>query len=354
MIPGLTDDAARECLTRVPYNAFPTLFSVCKVWRQELRDPTFHRFRKSTGIAQPVVVLVQPYCTYYNSPGLMVYRFVIFEPATGVWSSLPPCPNLTHGLPHLCRLAAVGTELVVVGGWKIDTCLTTDEVHVYDFVSGEWRRGSPLPWPLRSSFACAATHDSDKGCRTVYVAGGHDGSANPLRSALAYDVGGDSWKPLPDMARKPFNCRGVILRGKFVVLHRHCAEAFDPAAGSWGPVEELVPPGEQYPTICVAGVDGSIYRCVGREVMVQLDGGVWATVAKLPSEMRVAMNAVAWEGKLMVMGIGMRNGALVAKILDIKATTTMTTPASASASWRNVEVPPEYQWHVEVACCLVI
>ncbi|CAL9122739.1 unnamed protein product [Musa acuminata var. zebrina] len=269
MIPGLTDDAARECLTRVPYNAFPTLFSVCKLWRQELRDPTFHRFRKSTGIAQPVVVLVQPYCTYYNCPGLMVYRFVIFEPAT---------------------------------------------------------------------------------------AGGHDGSANPLRSALAYDVGGDSWKPLPDMARKPFNCRGVILRGKFVVLHRHCAEAFDPAAGSWGPVEELVPPGEQYPTTCVAGVDGSIYRCVGREVMVQLDGGVWATVAKLPSEMRVAMNAVAWEGKLMVMGIGMRNGTLVAKILDIKANTTMTTPASASASasWRNVEVPPEYQWHVEVACCLVI
>ncbi|THU52725.1 hypothetical protein C4D60_Mb10t06930 [Musa balbisiana] len=252
MIPGLTDDVARECLTRVPYNVFPALFSVCKLWRQELRDPTFHRFRKSTGIAQPVVVLVQPYSTYYNS---LLHRF---------------------------------------------------------------RKST----------------------------GGHDGSANPLRSTLAYDVAGDSWKPLPDMARKPFDCRGVILRGKFV--------AFDPAAGSWGPVEEFVPPGEELPTICIAGVDGNNYRCVGREVMVQLDGGVWATVAKLPSEMRVAMNAVAWEGKLMVMGLGMRNGALVAKSLDIKATTTMTTPASASASWRNVDVPPEYQWHVQVACCLVI
>ncbi|CAL9101407.1 unnamed protein product [Musa textilis] len=352
MIPGLTDDAARECLARVPYNAFTALFSVCKLWRQELRDPTFHRFRKSTGIAQPVVVLVQPYATYYTCAGLMLYRLVMFEPATGVWSSLPPCPNLIYGLPHSCRLATVGTKLFVVGGWKIDTCLTTDEVHVYDFVSGEWRRGSPLPSPLRSSFACAVTHDSEKGCGTMYVAGGHDASANSLRSALAYDVAGDSWKPLPDMARKSFDCRGVILRGKFLVLHGNLAEAFDAAAGSWGPVEEFVPLGEELPTMCIAGWDGSIYRCAGGEVMVQLDGGVWATVAELPGEMRVPLHAVAWEGKLMVMGLGMRNSAFVASILDIKATTTMTTPASAS--WRNVEVPPEYQWDVEVTCCLVI
>ncbi|RWW08103.1 hypothetical protein GW17_00028481 [Ensete ventricosum] len=341
MIPGLTDDVERECLARVPYNAFPTLFSVCKRWRQVLRDPTFHRFRKSTGIAQPVVVLVQPFFTYSTWPEHTVYRLVIFEPVTGVWSSLPPCPNFIYGLPHLCRLAAVGTELVVVGGRRIDTCLRSNGVHVYDFVSGEWRHGSSLPSPLRLAFACAATHDSDKGCRTVYVAGGHDASRRALRSALAYDVAGDSWKPLPDMVSEPFNCRGVILRGKFLVLDRHCAEAFDAATGSWGPVEEFVPQGEEFPAMCIAGWDGSIYRCAGREVMVQLDGGVWASVAELPGEMRVALHAVAWEGKLVVMGLGTRKGALVANILDIKAITTMTTPASAA--WTNVEVPPEYQ-----------
>ncbi|KAJ8479902.1 hypothetical protein OPV22_023629 [Ensete ventricosum] len=337
LIPGLTDDVARECLARDPFHAFPTLFSVCKLWQQELRDQTFHRFRKSTGIAQPVVVVVQtvPDIAESAKPRPVVYRLVIFEPATGVWSSLPPSPDLPFGLPLFCRLAAVGTELVVVGGWEPRNWATIDKVNVYDFLTGEWRRGSPLPHPLRSSFAGAAMHDSDKDCRAVYVAGGHDESKNALRSALAYDVASDPWKPLPDMARERDECSAVILRGKFLVLGEYpteaqgmfsrSAEAFDATAGSWGRVEEAA-------------------------LEEALEGGVWAPVAKLPSEMRLALNVVTWEGKLMVMGLG-RSG-LLANILDIKATTTMTTPASAS--WRKVEVPPEYRGRFLGACCLVI
>ncbi|CAD5186271.1 unnamed protein product [Musa acuminata subsp. malaccensis] len=353
LIPGLTDDVARECLARVPFNAFPTLFSVCKLWRQELRDPRFHRLRKSTGNVQPVVVLVQSVSDFsrYTRPRPLPYRLVIFEPATGVWSSLPPCPGLPHGLPISCRLAATGTELVIIGGWKPPERATTDEVHVYDFVSGQWRRGSPVPSPLRSYFACAATHDFDEGCRTVYIAGGDDERKNALRSALAYDVAGDSWKPLPDMARERIGCHGVTLRGKFLVLSWLGAEAFDAAAGSWGPVEEAA--GEEYYNCntYVATEDGRMYRCLGREVMVQLEGGVWAKVAELPGEMRRARYTVAWEGKLMVMGLGHDFGFL-ASILDMKATTTRTT--MAAATWKKVEVAPGYRGFVLGACCLVI
>ena len=38
--------------------------------------------------------------------------------------------------------------------------------------------------------------------RVVYVAGGHDGEKNALKSALVYDVAKDEWAPLPDMARE--------------------------------------------------------------------------------------------------------------------------------------------------------
>ncbi|CAL9101417.1 unnamed protein product [Musa textilis] len=353
LIPGLTDDVARECLARVPFNNLRTLLSVCKLWRQELRDPTFHRFRKSIGIAQPVVVLVQP-VPYFARPtmsGPVVHRLVVFETATGVWSSLAPCPCLPHGFPLFCRLAAVGTELIVVGGWKPPTWDTTDEVHVYDFLSGEWRRGSPLPSPLRSYFACAAMHDSDKGCRAVYIAGGHDESKIGLRSALAYDLAGDSWKPLPDMAREHSECHGVILCGKFLVLGRYSAETFDTAAGSWGPVEEAPEEEGEYPALHVAREDGRIYRCLGREVMEQLEGGVWAKVADLPGEMRKARYAVAWDGKLMVMGFG-HDCVVSANILDMKATTTRAT--TAAATWKKIEVPREYRGSVLGACCLFI
>ncbi|CAL9199949.1 F-box/kelch-repeat protein At1g15670-like [Musa acuminata AAA Group] len=354
LIPGLTDDVARECLARVPFINLRTLLLVCKLWRQELRNPTFHRFRKSIGIAQPVVVLVQPvpYSAQPTLPGPVVYRLVIFETTTGVWRSLPPCPFLPHGLPLFCWLAAVGTELVVVGGWKPPTWATTDEVHVYDFLSGEWRCGSPLPSPLRSYFACAAMHDSDKGCREVYIAGGRDERKNALRSALAYDLASGSWKPLPDMARERYECRGVILRGKFLVLGRYSAETFDMAAGSWGPMEgAAVEEEEEYPALYVTGEDGRLYRCAGREVMVQLEGSVWAKVAELPSGMRQALYAVPWEGKLMVIGFGHDYG-FSANILGMKATTTRTT--MAAATWKKIEVPPEYRRSVLGACCLFI
>ncbi|RWW37282.1 hypothetical protein BHE74_00057632 [Ensete ventricosum] len=350
LIPGLTNDVARECLARVPFHAFPTLFSVCKLWQQELRDPRFHRFRKSTGNAQAVAVLVQavPRFTHSTRPQPLCYRPVIFELATGVWSSLPPCHSLPHGLPLICRLATVGTELVVVGGWKPPKWATTDEVHVYDFVSGRWRRGSPLPSPLRSYFACAATDDSDEGRRTVYIAGGHDDRKNGLRSALAYDVAGDSWKPLPDMACERIDCHGVTLRGKFLVLGLHCAEAFDAAAGSWGPVEKAAGEEYYYSKTYVAREDGRMYRCLGREVTLQLEGGVWAKVAELSDDMRRPRYAVACEGKLMVMGFG-HDYDYAVNILDMKATTTM-----AAAAWKKVEVPPEYRGSVRGACCLVI
>ncbi|CAD6256381.1 unnamed protein product [Miscanthus lutarioriparius] len=116
---------------------------------------------------------------------------VLLEPVEGRWA---PLPWPSESLPLFCQVVIVDgagghgrKRLMVVGGWHPETWAQTDTVFVYDFLTCAWRRGTPMPGPCRSFFACAAVGGA------VYVAGGHDDEKNALRSALAYDPDADVW-----------------------------------------------------------------------------------------------------------------------------------------------------------------
>ncbi|KAG1335501.1 F-box/kelch-repeat protein [Cocos nucifera] len=355
LIPGLPEEIARECLLRVPHDAFGTARSVCKLWKQEVESPPFHHLRKSTGLARPLVVVAQtepapsPPATKNHATLAPLYRLALFDASTAAWTRLPPIPGLHHGLPLFCQLAAVGTELVVIGGWDPRTWAASDEVFVYDFVSATWRRGARMPGPRRSFFACAAS-DAD---RAVFVAGGHDESKNALRSALAYDVARDRWVALPDMARERDECKGVFLRGTFHAIGGYTteaqgrfsssAEAFDVAAWKWGPVQERMLESNACPRTCVAGADGKLYMCTGGHVVV-MEADAWRRVAELPGDVRVALRMVAWKGNLMLLASGIHGGAQIGYFLKGKG----------PAAWRKAEMPAAYSGHVQSACCLEI
>ncbi|XP_008809023.2 F-box/kelch-repeat protein At1g80440-like [Phoenix dactylifera] len=360
LIPGLPDEIARDCLLRVHYEAFRTVRSVCRLWKQELESPSFHRLRKSSGLSRPVVVLAQaepPYSSggpaqKYAASATPSYRLVLCSPTTATWDSLPPIPVLPHGLPLFCQIAAVGRELVVVGGWDPDTWAASDGVYVYNLESASWRRGARMPAPRRSFFACAASPDGD---RRVFVAGGHDEEKNALKSAMAYDVERDAWDPLPDIARERDECKGVFLRGNYHVIGGYAteaqglfgrsAEALDAASWNWGPVEEDVLEGSTCPRTCVAGGDGRLYVCrAAGQVAVREAAGGWRTVAEVPEDARVAPQLLAFDRELMVMGSACHGGAQACYMLDLNGKTT----------WRQVEVPPEYSGHVQASCCLEI
>ncbi|XP_074586512.1 F-box/kelch-repeat protein At1g80440-like [Curcuma longa] len=368
LISGLPDDVARECLIRLPFSSFPAARSVCRLWKMEIDSPCFRCRRKAAGRTQHVIAIAQVESTSASptstaKPGdsaaggspIAAYHLSLFEPATGSWSRLPSPPSLPRGLPLFSRLATVGIEVVLLGGWDPDSWAATDGVHVYNFGSGSWRRGATMPTPRRSFFACGAA----TGAASVLVAGGHDEEKNALRSAMAYDVGADTWAALPDMSMERDECRGVWLRGRFHVVGGYAtaeqgrfsptAEALDETtAARWDVAELELEEAGPWMRTCVVGGDGQmLYMCRGdggEQVAALVEGAVrWRSVGEVPADVRVATQLVGWESGLMVMGLETHGGTLAAYVMEEGAT-----------AWRKVAVPEEYSGHAQEACCIEI
>jgi hypothetical protein len=375
LIPGLPEDVARECLLRLGFDQLPAARRVSRGWKAEVESPFHHRLRQPRPLlalaqARPPLVDSGPARKYAASAGYS-YRLVLHDLAAGTWTPLPDFPGArgSGGLPLFCQLAAVGeglsAKLLVLGGWDPETWAPTAAVHVYDFLSGVWRRGADMPPPRRSFFACAAV-----GGR-VFVAGGHDAEKNALRSAAAYDAEADAWAALPDMARERDEARGVRAGGgRFVALGGYpteaqgrfagSAEAFDPATWSWGPVRERVIEDGACPRTCCAAAaagNGMMYMLDGGRVMARDDeddeGGAWRTVARVPEDRRAVATEVVdiGDGRVAVIGPACHGTEQTVYVLsDGGATATATT----TPSWTRAAAPPEFTGHVQAACCVQI
>lgn len=355
-ISGLPDEIVYDCLIRVKYDQFPTITSVCKGWKSEVELPEFHRLRKNGGYGQKLILMVQARVApnqgdgvgIFKCPKSPLYRFTLCEPDTGNWGELPPISAFPGGsLPMFCQLAAVGSDLVVIGGLDPVTWATSNSVFVYNFVSATWRQGTDMPGGSRMFFGCAS--DSD---RMVFVAGGHNGGKNALRSALAYDVTKDEWIPLPDMERERDECKAIFQRGKLHVIGGYCtemqgrfersAETFDTSSWRWDHVQEDFLPIDMCPRTCVDGDDGAVYMCRDGNVIKQTFG-MWQTVAELPAQTRNPASVTAWRGKLLVIGCAGFGEPHIAYMLHLK-----------NYTWSNVETPEKYCGHVQSSCYLEI
>ncbi|CAL5023237.1 unnamed protein product [Urochloa decumbens] len=391
LIPGLPEDLARECLVRLGFDQLPTARRVSRGWKSELESPFHHRLRRPRPLlalaqAHPPLAASGPARKYAAvATGHHSYRLVLHDPVAGTWTPLPPLPDTGGGgggLPLFCRLAAVGdgggtatTKLVVLGGWDTETWAPTAAVHVYDFLSGAWRRGADMPPPRRSFFACAAA-----GGR-VFVAGGHDEEKNALRCAAAYDANADAWAALPDMALERDEARGVVVRDaggsggeRFAAIGGYAteaqgrfvgsAEAFDTAAWSWGPVRERVIEDGACPRTCCAGRGGvgsgakttTMYMLDGGRVMArdgaagEGEGGAWRVVARLPEDVREAAAEVVaiGDGRVGVVGCSACHGGEHAVYVLSHG------GAAGTSSWTRNAAPPEFSGHVQAACCVHI
>ncbi|RDX83521.1 F-box/kelch-repeat protein, partial [Mucuna pruriens] len=351
LISGLPEDVARDCLIRVSYQQFPTVASVCKIWKTEIHAPEFHRQRRSTGHAQKILATVQarvePGTGSTKRVTNPVYTLSVLEPETGNWTELPPPPEFSSGLPVFCQLVGVGYDLVMLGGLDPNSWKASNSVFVFNFLSAKWRRAADMPGGPRTFFACAS--DSD---RTVFVAGGHDNEKNALRSALAYDVKADRWVPLPDMAAERDECKGVFRRGRFIAVGGYptdmqgrfekSAEAFDPAAWSWGTVKEDFLGCATCPRTFVDGgdADEAVYLCRGGDLMA-LRGDTWQKIAAVPLEIRNVAYVGAFDGSLVLIGSSGYGEVHVGFAFNVK-----------SCNWRKLDSPEGFRGHVQTGASL--
>ncbi|KAF9613146.1 hypothetical protein IFM89_005717 [Coptis chinensis] len=355
IIPGLPDDVARGCLTRIPREYFSKAFEICKAWKTEIDSSQYLQQRKLHGFSRAIVVLAQaePGCSFSEAkyPPKPSYHLTVFEPETGTWSRLPAIPSCPNGLPFFCQCAGVGRRyLVVIGGWNPTTWMASKSVFVYDFVTAKWKCGADMVGPVRSFFGCASDFN-----RTVFVAGGHDDEKNALRSALAYDVIEDKWVPLPDMARQRDECKGVFHGGKFHAIGGYCtdtqgkfekdSEVFDVEAWKWCHLDDDLLHTGMYPRNCVVDEKGKMFRCYEGNVAV-LDGSVWREMAALPNDVRVRSFVVMWREKMLVIGSSVVDG--------VRNTYLLEFTDNKQYKWTKVETPKEYTGNIQAGCSLEI
>lgn len=267
LIPGLPEELALECLTRLHYATHQVSAQVCRRWRQLLHSRDFYYHRKQFGYTRKAACLVQSLpvgsgCNGSKPIGPPGYGVSVFDPDSGDWDRIDPVPKYPDGLPLFCQVTSSEGKLVVMGGWHPTSYEPVKDVFVFEFTFRRWRRGKDMP-ETRSFFAAG-----ELGGRII-IAGGHDGSKNALRSAWVYDVRRDEWAELTPMSQERDECEGVVIGSEFWVVSGYktesqggfegSAESYDLGTGQWRRVEDAWT-ATQCPKSCVGvGNDGKLF-----------------------------------------------------------------------------------------------
>ncbi|KAG0488778.1 hypothetical protein HPP92_007589 [Vanilla planifolia] len=323
LLPGLPDDIALDCIAKIPQRFCPFLRPVCRRWRDLLTSSSFRRHRERIGTAEDLIFLVQALVDAggflsssatgdskgQNKPSSVdlrppVYALSMYSTSDGSWHRL----SSPEPVPMFAQCTVVDEKLVLIGGWNPTTLDPVADVRILDLTTGEWRKGAPMS-TARSFFACARV-----GGR-IYVAGGHDGMKNALRTAEMYDLAADVWEEIPAMADERDECRGVAVGGKFWAVSGYrtetqgrfdtAGECYDPASGQWVKVEGVW---------SEEGGTASFFACEGCDVLCCVDRrGVreyraakgWWELAPAPAGMKgsACATAIRGGGEVFVTGL---------------------------------------------------
>ncbi|XP_059668561.1 F-box/kelch-repeat protein At1g15670-like [Cornus florida] len=338
LIPGLPEELALECLTRLHYTAHRVAARVSRRWRDLLESRDFYYHRKQTGHTHKAPCLVQSRPVHSESGGSKPvaqpsYGIAIYDTVTGVWDRVDPIPKYPDGLPLFCQVASSEGKLVVMGGWDPVSWDPVKDVFVYEFTTRRWTQRKDMP-SNRSFFAIGTVEGR------VFVAGGHDESKNALSSSWVYDMGSDEWTELNRMSEERDECEGIVIGSEFWVVSgydtesqgrfKSSAECFELGTGRWRRVEDAWN-ASQGPRSCVGvGKNGNLI--------------CWA---ESDSAVRVRVCAVGLDKRTLVTGSEYQGAAQGFYLAETKE--------GQNGKFVKIDnVPDEFLGFVQTGCCVEI
>ncbi|GLJ19196.1 hypothetical protein SUGI_0344880 [Cryptomeria japonica] len=248
IFPGLSEEVARECLSRVPCTSFFNLRAVCRSWRTVMSDPLFYLDRKRLGRAEDLLVIVEVFPLSYDQARFRLtplsydqpcVKFIIYHCPSNSFGRLPPIPtesglpyNYSYGSSHCINLGHRLIVIGLVGPDKKGIMGPLEATFVYDFCSCRWEKGANMVVG-RWGFSCAL--DSINGL--IYTAGGRDRDNIMVFEGEVYNVEEDEWSLLPPMPTIVNRCSTAFRNGKFFVLcnyfYSECAQVYDSNTKLW-------------------------------------------------------------------------------------------------------------------------
>ncbi|KDP21904.1 hypothetical protein JCGZ_03042 [Jatropha curcas] len=328
LIPGLPEEIALECLTRLHYSTYRVASRVSKRWRHLLRSREFYYQRKLSARTYKAACFIQsiPLQSDSKSTGSPSYGVSMLDPISGAWERVDPVPDYPDGLPLFCRVTSSEGKIVILGGWDPVSYEPLSHVFIYDFTTRKWRKGKNMP-EYRSFFAVGELNGR------VIIAGGHEENKNALSSAWVYDVTQDEWNELPKMSQERDECEGVVIGSEFWVVSGYktdrqgqfesSAESIELGAREWKRVEDVWR-GSGSPKSSCLGVDKG-------EILVSWSGP--------DMEVKVGTSGVQSGEWTIVSGSSYQGGPQEFYMME-----------GQNGKWKKLKVPDEFSGIVQSGC----
>ncbi|KAG2318851.1 hypothetical protein Bca52824_012064 [Brassica carinata] len=238
LIPGLTDDVAELCLSRIPYSCFQIVSQVCRRWRTFLRSEHFSAVRKLTGSVDEFMCVLMESQLDRRDGRFVKYLFgEVFDRSGNNVGLIPPVPG-----PFMSGFGVAvlhGSKIVFIGGYTRDerfaikgtTIYASANVYEFDPPTNSWRKLACMNVP-RHNFAFAVVNG------LLYVIRGFSSYGDSLISSEVYDPETNQWS-LMDCPNRPvwrgfafsFNSKLFVVSNESRLI-----DIYDPKTETW---EEL-------------------------------------------------------------------------------------------------------------------
>ncbi|KAF2590248.1 hypothetical protein F2Q70_00040410 [Brassica cretica] len=213
LIPGLVDDLAELCLSRIPRSSFQIISQVCWRWRRFLRSERYGAVRKLTGSVEELMCLLV-YDKYWE----------VFDGSGNKLGRIPHIPGPLKGGFGLVVLD--GGKIVFIGGRY--NCVASADVYEFNPATNRWRKLADMNIP-RHNFTYAVVDG------LLYVIRGLSSDNVSILNAEVYNPKTNQWSLIDCPHSHSFSGFAFSFNSKlFVVGNRwRFIDIYDPKTETW-------------------------------------------------------------------------------------------------------------------------